>query len=147
MSRRLKKELEDFKNNPPENCSAGLKDEENFFHWNATIIGPKDTIYEDGIFKLEIDFPINYPFNPPKIHFKTKIYHPNINKAGCICLDVLKDKWSPALNITQVLLSVCSLLNDPNPNDPLEPEIAHEYINNRQQFNNNVKSWIQLYAN
>lgn len=144
---RLQKELEMITNEPPENCSAGLKNNSDLYSWKATLIGPKKSIYEGGIFHLDINFPENYPFNPPKINFVTKIYHPNINSAGSICLDILKSEWSPALNIIQILLSICSLLTDPNPNDPLEPEIAKEFLNNKTTFENNVKSWISIYAN
>merc|ERR1711885_85713 len=89
--------------------------------------GPDDSPYVGGIFFLNIHFPTDYPFKPPKINFTTRIYHPNINSNGAICLDILKDQWSPALTISKVLLSICSLLTDPNPDDPLVPEIAHIY--------------------
>ena len=146
VSRRLEKELSNINTDPPEYCSAGLKDNNNLHHWKSTIIGPKNTPYEGGIFNIDIDIPIDYPFKPPKVIFVTKIYHPNISASGSICIDILKDKWSPALNITQVLLSITSLLSDPNPADPLEPEIAKEFIENKENYNNNVKSWVQIYA-
>ena len=142
---RLKRELELIQKNPPVNCSAGLVND-NIFHWKATLIGPSESPYEGGIFTLDITFPEKYPFKPPKIKFLTKIYHPNISKKGLICVDILKTNWSPALTTSKVLLSICSLLNDPNPDDPLEPEIAHEYKTNRERFTNNAKSWTKIHA-
>ena len=123
---RIKKELENLSMDAPLNCSAGPLDTD-IYYWRATIYGPKDSPYEGGIFFLDIHFPADYPFKPPKVSFVTKIYHPNINSAGGICLDILKDAWSPALTISKVLLSICSLLDDPNPEDPLTPEIAVIY--------------------
>jgi|TARA_B110000971_G_scaffold221752_1_gene270369 ubiquitin-conjugating enzyme E2 D/E len=110
------------------------------------IYGPSDTPYEGGIFKLNIIYPQTYPFKPPKINFVTKVYHPNIDTSGNICLDILKDKWSPALTISKILLSICSLMDEPNPDDPLMPEIAKEYTNNNTLFNINASSWTKIYA-
>ncbi|MFQ6645305.1 hypothetical protein Gotur_020157 [Gossypium turneri] len=100
---------------------------EDMFHWQATIMGPSDSPYAGGVFLVSIHFPPDYPFKPPKVAFRTKVFHPNINSNGSICLDILKEQWSPALTISKVLLSICSLLTDPNPDDPLVPEIAHMY--------------------
>ena len=143
---RLAKELEEIQNNPPTNCSAGIIDND-IFQWNATIIGPIGSPYEGGIFTLLIEFPVDYPFKPPKVSFKTRIYHCNINTAGNICLDILKDQWSPALTISKVLLSICSLMDDPNPNDPLMIDIADLYINNKDMFIEKAKYYTNLYAN
>lgn len=142
---RLNKELKKLTTSPPDNCSAGMVDDD-LHHWRATIIGPTESPYEGGIFILDIHFPMNYPFKPPKCNFITKIYHPNINSAGSICVDILKDNWSPALTISKVLLSICSLLTDPNPDDPLEPAIAREYVDKRNDFNNTAKTWTKIYA-
>lgn len=144
--KRLQKELLEMQNNPPLNCSAGPEDENNLYKWIATIYGPIGSPYEGGIFYLNIDFPSDYPFKPPKVVFKTKIFHCNINYNGFICLDILKDKWSPALTICKVLLSITSLLDDQNPDDPLEPEIAKLYISNKEKFIAQATKYTLLYA-
>ena len=87
-------------------------------------MGPDDSPYAGGIFNLNIHFPSDYPFKPPKMSFTTKIYHCNISGNGSICLDILKEQWSPALTVSKVLLSISSLLTDANPDDPFVPEIA-----------------------
>ncbi|GAH00214.1 unnamed protein product [marine sediment metagenome] len=142
---RIKKELANLKRDPPANCSAGIFDND-ILHWRANIMGPTDTPYAGGIFNLEIYFPGNYPFKPPNIRFLTKIYHPNIDGSGAICLDVLKENWSPALTISKVLISICSLLSDPNPDDPLVPEIADTYKEDREKYNELAKSWTECFA-
>ena len=88
---RIKKELESLAKDPPSNCSAAPEGDD-MYHWSATIIGPGGSVYEGGIFSLSIEFPSNYPFKPPKVRFLTRIYHPNINSGGGICLDILKFK-------------------------------------------------------
>ena len=109
-AKRIAKELENFISNPPSNCSAGPEGDD-IYNWTGTIMGPNDTPYAGGVFYLNISFPANYPFKPPKVTFVTKIYHPNINSGGGICLDILKDQWSPALTLGKTLLSVISLIN------------------------------------
>jgi ubiquitin-conjugating enzyme E2 D len=132
--RRISKELEELIKDPPTNCSAGPEDTD-VFKWKATIIGPEDTPYHGGVFNLSILFPPDYPFKPPKIKFTTKILHPNINSSGNICLDILQGRqWSPALTISKVLLSISSLLSDPNPNDPLDVRAANIYNEDRDKF-------------
>ena len=143
--KRITKELSDLQKDPPSNCSAGPITDD-LFRWQATIMGPADSPFTGGIFFLEINFPADYPFKPPKCHFTTKIYHPNINSSGGICLDILKENWSPALTVSKLLLSICSLLTDPNPNDPLVPEIATLYKKNREQYDITAKEWTTKYA-
>ena len=144
-SSRLKKELRDILENPPANCSAGTVNDD-LFHWRATIIGPEKTPFHGGIFMADIHFPQEYPFRPPKVRFITKIYHPNINESGSICVDILDDNWSPALTTPKILLSLCSLFTDPNPDDPLVPEIAKQYKENYKKYEETAKSWTAIYA-
>jgi len=144
--RRITRELLEIKRDPVSNCSAGPIDENDLFHWNGIIIGPEDSPYAKGIFRLKIDFPTDYPFKPPKITFLTRVLHPNINMNGSICLDILKDNWSPALNICHVLLSISSLLTDPNPDDPLDVDVAHLYKTDREEFNKRAREWTLRYA-
>ena len=144
--KRLQKELLDIGKDPPGNCSAGPVSEKEMLSWVATIMGPEGSPYAGGLYQLKILFPTDYPFKPPKISFSTKIYHPNINSAGNICLDILKDQWSPALTITKVLLSISSLLTDPNPDDPLVPDIAQLYKTNRGKYEATAREWCRKYA-
>lgn len=136
------------------------------FKWTATILGPEGSPYAGGIFFLDVIFPADYPFKPPKVVFLTKVYHPNVASTGAICLDILKDAWSPALTISRVLLSISSLLTDPNPDDPLVPEvsesrffhpfrflislsnsqIANLYKRDRAKFEANARQWTQKAA-
>jgi ubiquitin-protein ligase len=143
---RLRKELSELKQNPVCNCDA-RPDNDSLMEWTSTIIGPIGTPYENGIFKLKMMFSSSYPFEAPQVRFVTKIFHPNIDSAGGICLDVLKHKWSPILNIEKILLSICSLLDEPNPKDPLVKYAADLYMGNREAFNNEAKSWTAIYAN
>ena len=143
--RRLTKELQEIRKDPPLNISAGPIND-NLFEWEAVLLGPTETPYEGGVFILNIHIPIDYPMKPPNILFKTKIYHPNINSTGAICLDILKSNWSPSLTLSKLLLSICSLLNDPNCDDPLVPDIAKEYKQNHSLFIKNAKEWTQYYA-
>merc|ERR1711907_560773 len=144
-TKRINKELQDLSKDPPSTCSAGPVGDD-LFHWQSTIMGPKESPYEGGIFFLNIHFPTDYPFKPPKVQFTTKIYHCNVNNNGSICLDILQSQWSPALTISKVLLSVCSLLTDPNPDDPLVPEIARLYKTDRAKHDDTAKEWTRKYA-
>jgi len=144
-SKRITRELRDAQKDPPTNCSAGPR-QDDLFHWSSTLLGPTESVYEGGVFQLDIRFPPDYPFKPPKIMFITKIYHPNVNSDGAICLDILKDQWSPALTISKVLLSICSLLTDPNPDDPLVPEIAKLYKFKKEEYNKQAREWVRKYA-
>ena len=142
---RITKELKEIQNDPPANCSAGPEGED-MYEWQASIMGPKDSPYSGGVFWLKIHFPKDYPFKPPKVMFLTRIYHPNISSSGAICIDILKDNWSPALTISKVLLCICSLLDDPNPDDPLVPDIAELFNSDREAYNTKAKCMTLQYA-
>ncbi|EEQ98213.1 ubiquitin-conjugating enzyme, putative [Perkinsus marinus ATCC 50983] len=109
------------------------------------LAGPQGTPCDNGIYKSEMFLPEGYPMEPPKVRFLTKIYHPNIDKLGRICLDILKDKWSPALQMRTVLLSIQALLSAPEP-DPLETGVAEHFKHNRAEADNIARSWNQIYA-
>jgi ubiquitin-conjugating enzyme E2 D len=106
--KRIQRELQELGRDPPANCSAGPNGDD-LFHWQASIMGPDDSPYAGGVFFLDIHFPADYPFKPPKVTFTTRIYHCNINSNGGICLDILKDQWSPALTISKVFHSLVSI--------------------------------------
>jgi len=114
--------------------------------WYFYLQGPQDTIYNSGKFKLKFEFTKDYPYSPPYVTFLTRIYHPNINALGQICLDILKDQWSPILTTSKVLLSICSLLSEPNAEDPLEIEIANLMKTDYNKFKENVKEYIDKYS-
>ncbi|KAH9618065.1 hypothetical protein KSS87_020390 [Heliosperma pusillum] len=129
LPRRIIKETQRLLSEPAPGISASPS-EENMRYFNVMILGPSQSPYEGGVFKLELFLPEEYPMAPPKVRFLTKIYHPNIDKLGRICLDILKDKWSPALQIRTVLLSIQALLSAPNPDDPLSENVAKHWKSN-----------------
>jgi ubiquitin-conjugating enzyme E2 D/E len=143
--KRIQSELKKLIEDPPANCSGGPVGDD-IFKWQAMIIGPDGSPYQGGIFYLRIDFPQDYPFKPPKVSFITRIYHCNINSSGGICLDILKDQWSPALTISKVLLSICSMMDDPNPDDPLVTEIAELFKTNKEEHDNNARNHTLMFA-
>ncbi|KAF2662638.1 hypothetical protein K491DRAFT_585409 [Lophiostoma macrostomum CBS 122681] len=119
----LQKELMDIMTKPTPGVTA-FPDDENMMRWTATIEGPDDTPYAGLTFKLSMAFASNYPYTAPGVLFKTPIYHPNVDFSGRICLDILKDKWSAIYNINSVLLSLQSLLGEPNVSSPLNGQAA-----------------------
>ncbi|KAK4773304.1 hypothetical protein SAY87_028323 [Trapa incisa] len=113
----------------------------------GTIPGPIGTPYEGGTFQLDITLPDAYPFQPPKVQFTTKVWHPNISsQSGAICLDILKDQWSPALTLKTALLSVQALLSAPEPNDPQDAVVAQQYHRDYQTFVNTARYWTEAFA-
>lgn len=146
LPRRIIKETQRLMQEPVPGISA-VPDEQNARYFHVIVFGPEDSPFEGGLFKLELFLPEDYPMSAPKVRFITKIYHPNIDRLGRICLDILKDKWSPALQIRTVLLSIQALLSAPNPDDPLANDVAELWKVNEAEAIRNAKEWTQRYAN
>lgn len=120
--------------------------EDNPRYFRVSIEGPTDTAYAGGLFNLELFLPESYPMEAPKVRFLTKVYHPNIDRIGRICLDILKDKWSPALQIRSVLLSIQALLSAPNLDDPLRADVADVFTKNLDLAQKTARDWTRMYA-
>lgn len=144
-ARRIQNELKDIRSTPSSNSSAGPKGD-NLYEWVATLMGPPNTPYSSGVFFLSIDFPADYPFTPPTITFRTRIYHCNINADGKVCLDLLDASWSPALTIATLLAALNTLLEHPNPHDPLVGSIAVQYLTDRNLHDTTARDWTSRFA-
>lgn len=143
---RIRKEIQDLANDQ----SSGVKVESDPFdemHLTGIIKGPDDTPYAGGIFTVDIMIPQDYPFTPPKMKFNTKLWHPNVSsQTGAICLDILKDQWSPALTMKTALLSLQALMCSPEPSDPQDAVVAKMYLEKYEEFVEKAKSWTKQYA-
>jgi len=138
VTKRLQSELMQLMLSPSPGISAFPNADGNLLSWTATINGPSDTPYENLVFKLSFTFPNNYPYAPPTVLFKTPIYHPNVDFSGRICLDILKDKWSAVYNVQSVLLSLQSLLGEPNNASPLNGQAAELWDKDPVAFKRHV---------
>lgn len=145
LPRRILKETQRLLQEPVPGITA-LPDDNNNRYFHVTINGPADSPFETGVFKLELFLPEEYPMAAPKVRFLTKIYHPNIDKLGRICLDILKDKWSPALQMRTVLLSIQALLSAPNPDDPLDNDVADTWKSNEREAIETARKWTRRFA-
>jgi len=143
--KRIVKETQRLNRDPPPGVTCE-RDDNNYRYFHLTIEGPDNSPYEGGNFQLELFLGKKYPMEPPKVRFLTKIYHPNVDRVGRICLDILKSAWSPALQIRTVCLSLQLLMQTPNPEDPLDTKIADLWINNNTVAIQTARQWTEMYA-
>ncbi|CAO2832957.1 unnamed protein product [Amaranthus hypochondriacus] len=111
---------------------SAFPEEDNILSWKGTIEGSKETVFEGTEYKLSLTFPADYPFKPPKVKFETGCFHPNVDVYGNICLDILQDKWSSAYDVRTILLSIQSLLGEPNTSSPLNTQAAALWSNQEE---------------
>ena len=123
------------------NASIGLENDDNLFLWNIVFEGPEDSLYEGGYFKAQLQFPEDYPNNPPSMTFKTKMWHPNIHTDGKVCISILhppgvdqmnaqetaEERWRPILGVEAILISVISMMNDPNIESPANLDASVQF--------------------
>ncbi len=141
--RRLQQDLRQLLKNKVEGIDASPSSD-NIFVWNAIICGPEESVYESGAFQLQLLFPDDYPLRPPQVRFITKVFHPNVWwEDGLICVDILKDGWTPSYDVLAILHSIRLLLVDPNPLSPANLEAAILYRDNRAEYNQRVLQIIQ----
>jgi len=135
--------------NDNELCGIEINPTDDMMIWIARIKGPENTPFEKGVYDILIQFNENYPIKPPSVRFldPSKIYHPNVYRDGKICVDILQNQWAPALNIIKVLISLRSLLEDPNPNSPANRDAAINYVNDRERYNELVRTCILKKSN
>lgn len=122
--------------------AAKPKSPSNIFKWDAVIVGAEGTPFEDAWFPLQFEFNESYPLKPPKVKFLVPVYHPNVYKNGAICLDILAEKWSPVYQITTILMSIRSLLDDPNVMSPANVDASADFTKNKELYINNVRKSI-----
>ena len=152
----LKKQFRDINKASDLGLSVGLVDENNFYKWSIVIFGPSETIYEGGYFKAILTFPLDYPNSPPQMKFTTKMFHPNIYPDGRVCISILhppgtdkfneqekaEERWRPSLGAEEILLSVISMLNDPNCDSPANIDAAVMLRNNPNEYKSTVQSLV-----
>jgi len=154
--KRLMQEYKELTVNPPEGITAGPIDEDNFFEWEALIMGPTSTDYEGGLFTATLSFPYDYPLNPPKMKFVCDIWHPNVYPNGEVCISILHEpgddpnqyessveRWSPVQSVEKILLSVVSMLAEPNVDSPANIDAGKMWRENRKQFRDKAQQCVR----
>jgi ubiquitin-conjugating enzyme E2 R len=138
--RALQLELKKIQDEPVEGFKVRLANDDNIFEWEVAIFGPPGTLYEGGYFKAHMKFPNDYPYNPPAVRFLTKMWHPNVYENGEVCISILhppvddpqsgelpSERWNPTQNVRTILLSIISLLNEPNTFSPANVDASVMY--------------------
>lgn len=142
LQKEFKKLSDALQNDPKLGVAARPLTDNDLMHWQALIIGPENSPFADAWFELSIEFCDKYPHKPPKVRFAHAMFHPNIYTNGSICLDILQDKWSPVYQLRTVLVSIQSLLDDPNPNSPANVDAAKVYDDDAGQYGEQVRATI-----
>ena len=138
-AKRLMIDFKEMHTEPPEGCSAAPVSESNIFVWDASIIGPDESPWEGGIYGLRLQFPDSYPTKPPRVRFTCEMFHPNVYPDGTLCLDIIQDQWSPIYTTSTILTSIQSLLTDPNPNSPANPDAAKLFSTDMKTYKRRVR--------
>ncbi|TFJ88032.1 hypothetical protein NSK_000386 [Nannochloropsis salina CCMP1776] len=152
----LKRQLHELNKNPPEGVSVGLVDD-SVFEWELLLVGPADTLYEGGFFKARLTFPSDFPNMPPTMTFQTEMWHPNVYEDGRVCISILHppgedrfnsqesadERWRPILGVEAIIVSVISMLSDPNDESPANIDAAVQWRNDRAGFKKRVRAVVR----
>eukprot|EP01105_Mastigella_eilhardi_P014355 TRINITY_DN3271_c0_g1_i2.p1 TRINITY_DN3271_c0_g1~~TRINITY_DN3271_c0_g1_i2.p1 ORF type:complete len:214 (-),score=47.96 TRINITY_DN3271_c0_g1_i2:89-637(-) len=153
--KRLTQEYKRILSDPPPGAAAAPASDNNMFVWNAVIMGPPDTEYSGGAFCATLTFPSSYPMQPPKMKFTTPMWHPNIFPSGEVCISILHppgedprhyesavERWTPVQSIEKILVSVISMLAEPNCESPANLDAAKLWTGNRAAFREKVRQTV-----
>mmetsp|Transcript_40144 Transcript_40144/g.29616 ORF Transcript_40144/g.29616 Transcript_40144/m.29616 type:complete len:168 (+) Transcript_40144:93-596(+) len=153
----LRRQYMDLARNPPDGVSVGLGEDENIFTWELMIVGPADTLYEGGFFNAKLEFPSDFPNSPPVMTFTTPIWHPNVYDDGRVCISILHppgedrfnqqetsaERWRPILGVESIIISVISMLSDPNDDSPANIDAAVMWRNDKAAFKKRVREFVR----
>ncbi|CAM9281924.1 unnamed protein product [Heterosigma akashiwo] len=153
----LRRQLHELNRNPPEGVSVGLVDDDNIFEWELMIVGPPDTLYEGGFFQARLNFPSDFPNMPPEMTFISEMWHPNVYEDGKVCISILhppgedkfndqetaEERWRPILGVESIIISVISMLSDPNDESPANIDAAVMFRNDLKEFKRRVRQVIR----
>ncbi|KAI9086467.1 hypothetical protein K1719_031551 [Acacia pycnantha] len=135
----LKRKTEDFQ--------VKQRGEDSLDKLEVVFHGPKDSPYKDGFWKIHVDIPPEYPEKPPKLTFANKIFHPNINHFGYVCVNLLSDDWDPSYGLVQIFDQIIpQLLREPNPEEPFNGTAALLLYKSKERFEQRVREHCAKYA-